>query len=93
MLLFNYYKINMENIKKISKEISKGLIALDRRFDDDVKLDLSDFGNEIGFLIGKHISKKKMGYSLDDFIAGIKHGVSLVDGSHDEVKKKKDNKK
>ncbi len=30
-----------------------------------------------------------MGYSLDDFIAGIKHGVSLVDGTHYNPKNKK----
>jgi len=39
-------------------------------------------GNEIGISIGKHINKDKMGYELDSFIAGIKHGVSLVDGTH-----------
>ena len=44
--------------------------------------DLSDLGNEIGIAIGEHINKDKMGYELDSFIAGIKHGVSLVDGSH-----------
>ena len=44
--------------------------------------DLSDLGNEIGIAIGEHINKDKMGYELDSFIAGIKHGVSLVDGTH-----------
>jgi len=43
--------------------------------------DLGDVGNEIGIIIGKHISDE-MGYELDDFISGVKHGVSLVDETH-----------
>ena len=43
--------------------------------------DLADVGNEIGFAIGKYISDE-MGYDLEDFIAGLKHGISLVDGTH-----------
>lgn len=44
--------------------------------------DLSDIGNEIGLAIGKHIKENKLGYEIESFIAGIKHGVSLVDGTH-----------
>lgn len=46
--------------------------------------DLSDAGNEIGIVIGKAIEKykSKLGWELEDFISGIKHGVSLVDGTH-----------
>ena len=46
--------------------------------------DLSDLGNEIGIAIGKSIeaNKNKLGYELEDFINGVKHGVSLVDGTH-----------
>ena len=43
--------------------------------------DLSDVGNEIGIIIGKYISSD-MGYELEDFIHGVKHGVSLIDGTH-----------
>jgi hypothetical protein len=46
------------------------------------KGDLCDIGNEIGVVIGQTIVKDKMGYELDDFIAGVKHGISLVDGTH-----------
>jgi len=46
------------------------------------KGDLSDIGNEIGVVIGKHIEKNKMGCELEDFMHGIKHGISLVDGTH-----------
>lgn len=44
--------------------------------------DLSDIGNEIGLIIGKYIEKDKLGYELEDFIAGLKHGISLIDGTH-----------
>ncbi len=39
--------------------------------------DISDVGNEIGIVIGK--------YNKDDvesFIWGLKHGISLSDGTH-----------
>jgi hypothetical protein len=44
--------------------------------------DLSDLGNEIGISIGKYVNEAKIGYELDSFIAGVKHGVSLIDGTH-----------
>lgn len=44
--------------------------------------DLSDIGNEIGLAIGKYIEKDKLGYEIESLIAGIKHGVNLVDGTH-----------
>ena len=50
----------------------------------NVKCDLSDIGNEIGIAIGKYIDPNKLGYELESFIAGIKHGISLVDGTHSE---------
>lgn len=43
--------------------------------------DMSDVGNEIGIAIGKFISEKQ-GYELQDFLSGIKHGVSLAKGTH-----------
>jgi hypothetical protein len=47
--------------------------------------DLGDIGNEIGIVIAKYIMKKdadKKGLDLDSFIRGVKHGVSLIDGTH-----------
>jgi hypothetical protein len=44
--------------------------------------DLGDLGNEIGILVGKYTDKNKLGYELESFIAGIKHGVSLTKGTH-----------
>ena len=45
--------------------------------------DLSDVGNEIGIAIAKYL--KKGGFELDDFIMGLRHGVSSIDGTHDSI--------
>lgn len=41
--------------------------------------DISDVGNEVGFAIGEHLSTEE---ELKDFIAGLKHGISLKNGTH-----------
>ncbi|MFA5207276.1 MAG: hypothetical protein WC428_01205 [Candidatus Paceibacterota bacterium] len=41
--------------------------------------DISDIGNEIGIIIGKYIDKEN---TVEDFIRGLKHGISLTDGTH-----------
>ena len=66
----------MTEFNKTRKEIS---IALDNVWYENG--DLSDIGNEIGVIIAKHFSDK-MGYDLDSFIHGLKHGVSLIDDTH-----------
>lgn len=43
--------------------------------------DLSDIGNLIGMSIGPFISEE-LGYEKDAFIHGVKHGISLIDGTH-----------
>lgn len=43
--------------------------------------DLSDLGNEIGIIIGQY-TNEKMGYEKDDFVSGIRHGISISDGTH-----------
>ena len=43
--------------------------------------DLSDLGNTIGIAIAEYISDKP-GFEKEDFIEGIKHGISLKDGTH-----------
>ena len=43
--------------------------------------DLSDIGNEIGMIIGTYIDKDN---TIEDFIHGVRHGVSLADGTHDK---------
>ncbi|MCK9575699.1 MAG: hypothetical protein WC979_02390 [Candidatus Pacearchaeota archaeon] len=41
--------------------------------------DLSDIGNEIGISIAKHLTEDN---NVNDFIHGVKHGISLIDGTH-----------
>ena len=43
--------------------------------------DLSDIGNEIGTIIGQYCDETN---SIEDFIRGLRHGKSLVDGTHDK---------
>jgi hypothetical protein len=62
----------MKNITNICNEISNTLTNLP--YDTG---DLSDIGNEIGIIIGKHLSKE-MGFDLESFQAGIKHGLDLT---------------
>jgi hypothetical protein len=45
-------------------------------------VDMADVGNEIGIAIGKFINNKDNGFDLDSLISGIRHGVSLIDGTH-----------
>lgn len=40
--------------------------------------DISDLGNEIGYAIGELLDEDK----IDDFIMGLKHGISLKNGTH-----------
>jgi len=43
--------------------------------------DISDVGNEIGYALGKVLSDLKE-EEINDFIVGIKHGISLTNGTH-----------
>lgn len=68
----------MENkFKKISTELSERLSNLPYQNGD-----ISDIGNEIGIIIAKYFDDKELGYDLEGFIHGIKHGVSITDGTH-----------
>jgi hypothetical protein len=41
--------------------------------------DVSDVGNEIGIVLGNFITTES---ELQDFITGIRHGMSLTNGTH-----------
>jgi hypothetical protein len=41
--------------------------------------DMSDIGNEIGIVLGEFITTEE---ELNDFITGLKHGISLTNGTH-----------
>ena len=43
--------------------------------------DISDVGNEIGFALGKVLSNLTE-EEIKDFIHGIRHGISLTNGTH-----------
>jgi hypothetical protein len=45
------------------------------------KGDLSDLGNNIGILVGKYLSND-LGFEEDDFISGLKHGISISNDTH-----------
>jgi hypothetical protein len=63
----------MEKFDKIKEDITDQL--------NQVKYagDLSDIGNEVGIAIAKYIDRDN---TIEDFIHGLRHGVSLVDGTH-----------
>jgi hypothetical protein len=44
--------------------------------------DLSDLGNDIGLNVGMYINDDSLGYEEDDLTDGIRHGISIIDGSH-----------
>ncbi len=43
--------------------------------------DISDVGNEVGFALGKALVDLKEN-EIKDFILGLKHGISLTNGTH-----------
>jgi len=43
--------------------------------------DVSDIGNEIGYILG-NILKNMKETDIKDFIVGFRHGVSLTNGTH-----------
>jgi len=65
----------MKKINKLKEDLSKAI-------DKEYAVDLSDIGNTIGWVIGHYLDKEQMGFDKDDFINGIKHGLSLADGTH-----------
>ena len=65
----------MSNFKNIINDIIKQLENIEYQNGD-----LGDVGNNIGIAVGKYI---QFGDDKDDFLHGINHGISLVDGTHD----------
>jgi hypothetical protein len=66
----------MENFDKVVGEIISQLANI------DYSGDMSDIGNEIGIAIGNEFDEDN---TIEDFIMGLKHGVSLTDGTHDKA--------
>ena len=64
-----------EKFKKLSLDIIESLNEI------DYVGDLGDIGNEIGIVVAKYFSNG-LGYEKEDFFSGLKHGISLTDGTH-----------
>jgi len=62
----------METIEEIRQDIIAQLY-------DAHMCDLADVGNEIGIVIGKYTDDNN---TIEDFISGLRHGVSLSNGTH-----------
>jgi len=85
--IINYYtwlKIEHDkqrDFREAKNEVIKQLHSAKFMETLDLKCDLGDVGNEIGVAIAKHFSEE-IGFNQDSFIRGIKHGISLTDGTH-----------
>ena len=66
--------VNMDNFKHILNRIKTQLDEVN--YDNG---DMSDIGNEIGIVLGEFITTES---ELQDFIHGIRHGISLTNGTH-----------
>lgn len=54
---------------------------------DYINGDWSDIGNEIGIAVGKERNTSTTPFDINDLISGIRHGISLEDGTHDQPQK------
>ena len=56
-----------------------GTLLVSRSEDISYYGDMIDFGNEVGIVVGQFFKSKE---DIEDFITGLRNGVSLVDGTH-----------
>ena len=61
----------IEDLNHITVELESG---------EKIMTDESDIGNMIGISFGKVMDE--LGLDKNDFISGVKHGISIQDGSH-----------
>ena len=70
----------MTKFEQIKKDIMLQLAKVNYRSGD-----LTDIGNEIGVAIGKYTMEenaKNNALDTESFICGLKHAISLIDGTH-----------
>ena len=72
--LKHLYPIKVTDFKEIIEGLIQSLESIQYSNGD-----ISDVGNEIGIAIGEHLSTEQ---DLNDFISGLKHGISLKNGTH-----------
>lgn len=82
-----YHFLNSDDFNKLCerllyKNTDYNIIKIGRDVFIKFNGDLSDLGNDIGLNIGDYIDDKKLGYAKNDLMSGIKHGISIIDGSH-----------
>jgi hypothetical protein len=64
----------MDNFQHILKQIKEHMEKVHYKNGD-----LSDIGNEIGIILGNYVESEQ---DLKDLIQGIRHGISLTNGTH-----------
>jgi hypothetical protein len=71
----------MDIMEKLVKNLVEetGTLLVSRSEDIGYYGDMSDFGNEVGIVVGQFFKSKE---DIEDFITGLRHGVSLADGTH-----------
>ena len=47
----------------------------------DLPCDMTDIGNEVGYIVGKVIQDMSED-DIENFLTGFRHGVSLTNGTH-----------
>jgi hypothetical protein len=71
-----------QNLEPTSLQLIKiASIMSEKAFDVKYKGDMSDLGNEVGFCLG-HVIENMTEKQIKDFITGLKHGISLTNGTH-----------
>ncbi len=58
-----------------------GISLIERSRDFPYDGDISDLGNEVGCELGKIIENMNP-EQIEDFITGLRHGISLTNGTH-----------
>lgn len=69
------------DVSETTLVLIRALLEDRRTFDKaNIKQDLSDLGNTIGQVIMKAVQNGEG--DLEDFMSGLKHGISIIDGTH-----------
>jgi hypothetical protein len=80
----------MKNVKRPEGELPGkignvlaqiSLSMSERLFEIKYYGDVSDLGNEIGYVVG-NVLKDMTETEMNDFVHGIRHGISLTNGTH-----------
>jgi len=88
--LKQHYSVEVSEDLTFDVDVNETTLVLIRALLEDrrtfekanVKQDLTDLGNTIGQVIMKAYLDGKNEGNLDDFMSGLKHGISIIDGTH-----------